>query len=56
MRKSEIQRTSVGIRIERELLYQAKVAAAIRRVTLGAWLEEAIKEKLKKEAKKEAKK
>jgi len=39
---NETKRDPVGIRINRELLYEAKLAAVRERLTLGAWLEDAI--------------
>jgi len=39
----------VGIRIDRDLLHQAKIAAVVQGKTLGRWLEEAIEEKVQRE-------
>ena len=39
---NETKRTPVGIRINRELLYEAKLAAVRERLSLGRWLEDAI--------------
>ncbi len=47
------RREAVGIRIERDLLHQAKIAAVIQRMTLGRWLEEAIEEKVQRERERE---
>jgi len=44
----ETDRTPVGIRIYKELLYEAKLAAVKERVTLGRWLESAIIDKINK--------
>jgi len=46
------KRQFAGIRIQREILYQARVAAIIQKKTLGQWLEEAIAEKIEKEKEK----
>jgi hypothetical protein len=43
------QREAVGIRIDRDLLHQAKIAAVIQGTTLGKWLEAAIEEKVRRE-------
>jgi hypothetical protein len=43
------QREPVGIRIDRDLLHQAKIAAVVQGKTLGKWLEEAIEEKVERE-------
>ncbi len=51
--KDRQRREAVGIRISRDLLHQAKIAAVIRRKTLGKWLEEAIEEKVERERKEE---
>jgi len=47
------RREAVGIRIDRNLLHQAKIAAVIQRMTLGRWLEEAIEEKVQRERERE---
>ena len=44
--EEEQQRTPVGIRIDRELLHQARIAAVSEHKTLGMWLEEAIVHKI----------
>lgn len=46
------KRQFAGIRIQREILHQARVAAVIQKKTLGQWLEEAIAEKIEKEKEK----
>jgi len=43
------KRQFAGIRIQREILHQARVAAVIQKKTLGQWLEEAIAEKIERE-------
>jgi len=40
---------TTSIRINPEVLHQARVAAVTQRKTLGQWLEEAITEKIKSE-------
>jgi predicted HicB family RNase H-like nuclease len=47
------ERQAVGIRIDRDLLHQAKIAAVIQGKTLGKWLEEAIEEKVGREREEE---
>ena len=47
--EGKIKRQFAGIRIQREILHQARVAAVIQKKTLGQWLEEAIAEKIEKE-------
>ena len=42
---------AVGVRVDPEILHQARVRAVTQRKTLGRWLEEAIIEKLKREEK-----
>ena len=44
-------RPNISIRINPEILQQARVAAVFNRKTLGEWLEEAIIEKLRREIK-----
>jgi predicted HicB family RNase H-like nuclease len=46
------KRQFAGIRIQREILHQARVAAVIQKKTMGQWLEEAIVEKIEKEKEK----
>ena len=40
---------NTSIRVDPDILYQARVAAVIKRMTMGKWLEEAILEKIKRE-------
>ena len=40
---------NVSIRIDKEILHQAKIASVTAKKTLGEWLEEAIKERIGKE-------
>jgi len=47
----EEAKTPRNIRIRPSVLHQARVAAVIRKKTLGQWLEEAIMEKIKREQK-----
>jgi len=42
---------NTSIRIDLDILHQARVAAVIQRKTLGRWLEEAIVEKVERERK-----
>jgi predicted HicB family RNase H-like nuclease len=50
--KETKSKPNVSIRIDSEILHQAKVEAVKARKTLGEWLEEAIQEKiLRKEGK-----
>jgi predicted HicB family RNase H-like nuclease len=42
---------TTSIRVNPEVLHQARVAAVTQRKTLGQWLEEAIAEKIKSEQK-----
>ena len=44
-----MERRTTSIRIDREALYQARLAGVASRKTLGQWLEEAIREKLDRE-------
>ncbi|MBI2853725.1 MAG: hypothetical protein HYX87_02230 [Chloroflexi bacterium] len=44
------RKPNLSIRMEPEVLHQARVAAVASRKTLGQWLEEAIEDKLKREA------
>jgi predicted HicB family RNase H-like nuclease len=48
MRESR-RKPNVSIRINPEVVHQAKVAAVSSKKTLGKWLEEAILEKIDKE-------
>ncbi len=49
MPRGEGIRPNLSVRMNREVLYQARVAAVIKKKTLGQWLEEAILEKIKRE-------
>ena len=40
-----------SIRVDLDILHQARVAAVIKKKTLGQWLEEAILEKIEREQK-----
>ena len=42
-------KSNSSLRIDRELLHQARVAALIDRKTLAQWFEEAVKQKLRRE-------
>ena len=50
---SKYSREPVGIRINRDLLHQARIAAVTAKITLGRWLEDAIQEKIQREQKTE---
>ena len=43
---------NTSIRIDPDVLHQARVAAVTAKKTLGRWLEEAIKEKIRREEQK----
>ena len=47
--KESKSKPNVSIRIDPEVLHQAKIAAVTARKTLGEWLEEAIKQKIERE-------
>ena len=47
--KESKSKPNVSIRINPEILHQARIAAVTAKKTLGEWLEEAIKEKIKRE-------
>jgi predicted HicB family RNase H-like nuclease len=51
MPRGEGIRPNLSVRMNPEVLYQARVAAVIQKKTLGQWLEEAIQEKIKREQK-----
>jgi predicted HicB family RNase H-like nuclease len=51
MPRGEGIRPNLSIRMSPEVLHQARVAAVIRKKTLGQWLEEAIAEKIEREQK-----
>ena len=40
---------NTSIRVDPDILHQARVAAVIQRKTMGKWLEEAILEKIERE-------
>ena len=40
---------NTSIRIDLDILHQARIAAVTRKMTLGQWLEEAIMEKIERE-------
>ena len=42
---------NTSIRVDPDILHQARVAAVIKRMTMGKWLEEAILEKVEREQK-----
>lgn len=45
---------NTSIRVDPDILHQARVAAVIQWKTMGKWLEEAILEKIEREQKREA--
>jgi len=47
--KESKSKPNISIRIDPEVLHEARVAAVTSKRTLGKWLEEAIKEKIKRE-------
>ena len=47
--KESKSKPNVSIRIDPEVLHQAKIEAVKAKKTLGEWLEEAIKEKIARE-------
>ena len=47
--KESKSKPNVSIRIDPEVLHQARVAAVTAKMTLGTWLEAAIREKLERE-------
>jgi len=50
--KESRRKPNTSIRVDREALHQARIAAVTAKKTLGVWLEEAIAEKIKREVKK----
>ena len=52
MPRGEGIRPNLSVRMNPEVLHQARVAAVIHKKTLGQWLEEAILEKIENEQKK----
>jgi predicted HicB family RNase H-like nuclease len=51
MRKNNTVRPNTSIRIDPEILHKARIEAVKAKVTIGEWLEAAIKEKIKREPK-----
>jgi len=49
--KQSRQKPPTSIRINPDILHQARIAAVIQKKTLGHWLEEAIIEKIRREQK-----
>ena len=49
--KQSRQRPTTSIRVNPDILYEARVAAVAHKKTLGQWLEEAIIEKIAREQK-----
>ena len=49
--KESKRKPNTSIRMNPEILHQARVAAITQRKTLGQWLEEAIEEKIEREQK-----
>jgi len=47
--KENKSKPNVSIRIDPDVLHQAKIEAVKAKVTLGEWLEQAIKERIKRE-------
>jgi len=45
------QRPTTSIRVNPDILHEARVAAVVQKKTLGQWLEEAIIEKITREQK-----
>lgn len=45
------RKPNTSIRVDLEVLHQARVAAVTAKKTLGVWLEEAIQEKIQREQK-----
>ena len=45
------RKPNTSIRVDLDILHQARVAAVIKKKTLGQWLEEAIVEKIEREQK-----
>jgi len=46
--KQSKARPNTSVRVDREALHQARVAAVTAKKTLGQWLEEAIQEKIQR--------
>ena len=51
MPRGEGIRPNLSVRMNPEVLHQARVAAVIQKKTMGQWLEEAILEKIEREQK-----
>jgi predicted HicB family RNase H-like nuclease len=51
MPRGEGIRPNLSVRMNPEVLHQARVAAVIQKKTLGQWLEETILEKIEREQK-----
>jgi len=51
MRKVKIHRPNTSIRVDPEVLHKARIEAVKSKMTLGEWLEVAIKEKIKRDRK-----
>ncbi len=51
MPRGEGIRPNLSVRMNPEVLHQARIAAVTHKKTLGQWLEEAIVEKIEKEQK-----
>ncbi len=51
MPRGEGIRPNLSVRMNPEILHEARVAAVTRKKTLGQWLEEAIMEKISREQK-----
>jgi len=49
--KESKARPNTSVRVDREVLHQARVSAVTAKKTLGHWLEEAIQEKIEREQK-----
>jgi hypothetical protein len=49
--KQSRQKPTTSIRVNPDILHEARVAAVMKKKTLGLWLEEAIVEKIKREQK-----
>ena len=50
MRKIKIHRPNTSIRIDPDILQEARIEAVKAKMTLGEWLEIAIKEKIKRDS------
>ena len=50
MRKVKIHRPNTSIRIDPDILQEARIEAVKAKMTLGEWLEIAIKEKIKRDS------